>query len=89
MFFQKIYQIYSQKMMGIIANATIYILVIIPTNILLKKKLNQKLHFVPGSLHAQASQVEFLNQYACFVTTKKNSKVDGSHSAAMRNLMLK
>ena len=77
-------------MMGVIANGTKYILPITLAHILQKKKLNQKFLFVPAPLHAQASQAEFSNQYVCFVIKKeKNSKVDGSRSAAVRNLMLK
>ena len=77
-------------MMGTIANATKNILLIILAHILQKKKLNRKFLFVPAPLHAQASQVEFSSQYVCFVIKKeKNSKVDGSRSAAVRNLMLK
>ena len=59
--FQKIYQIYSEKIMGIIANATKNILLITLAHILQKKKLNRKFFFVPVPLHAQASQVEFSN----------------------------
>ena len=73
--------------MGIIANALKNILLIIPVHIL-QKKLNRKFLFVPAPLHAQACQVEFWNQYVYFVI-KKISKVDGSRSAAVRNLMLK
>ena len=77
-------------MMGIIANATKNILPIILAHILQNKNLNRKFLFVSAPLHAQTSQVEFSNQYVCFVIKKeKNSKVDGSSSAAVRNLMLK
>ena len=76
-------------MMGITANATKNILLIILAHIL-QRNLNRKFLFVPAPLHAQASQVEFSSQYVCFVIKKeKNSKVDGSRSAAVRNLMLK
>ena len=60
-------------MMGIIANATRNILLIILVHILQKKKLNRKFLFVPAPLYAQASQVEFSNQYVCFVI-KKNQR---------------
>ena len=59
-------------MMGIIANTTKSILRILLAHILQKKKLNQKFLAVPAPLHAQASQVEFSNQYVCFV--RKNKK---------------
>ena len=61
-------------MMGYIANATKNILLIIPAHVLQKKKLNRKFHFVPVPLHAQASQVEFSNQYVCFVIKKKKTQ---------------
>ena len=73
--------------MGIMANAIENILLIIPAHVL-QKKLNRKFLFLPASLHAQSSQVEFWNQYVCFVI-KKKSKVDGSRLPAVRNLMLK
>ena len=77
-------------MMGIIANATKNILPILLAHILQNKNLNRKFLFVPAPLHAQTSQVEFSNQDVCFIIKKeKNSKVDGSSSAAVRNLMLK
>ena len=61
-------------MVGIMANATKNILLIIPTHILQKKNLNRKFPFVPEPLHAQASQMELSNQYVCFVIKKeKNS----------------
>ena len=64
--------IFRKKLMGIIANALKNILLIIPVHIL-QKKLNRKFLFVPAPLHAQACQVEFWNQYVCFVI-KKNVK---------------
>ena len=57
--------------MGIIANATKSILLILLAHILQKKKLNQKFLFVPAPLHAQASQVEFSSQYVYLVIKKK------------------
>ena len=71
-------------MMVVLANATKNILLILLAHVLEKKKLNQTFLFVSAPLHAQASLVEFSNQYVRFAIKKeKNSKIDGSRSAAV------